>query len=325
MLARPVHREPRRHHARAKGGVLVGAERVEGLMKQNERMLVYLVTGFLAVILVVAVLFGRGGNPADAKAKLTTTQGLADILGRDAKDDAAGAGKSTADPTAGQLVGQQPLVAGKPDIAATQVEQALGASRRDRTVRFVRAKRGDSLDALVSRWCGAREPFLEEAKCLNEDLVVLRLGQEVAVPWVDDETVLAAWQTRQPQKPTVDGGNEPASAAVDPGTGGARTTFALPGERGGASPPAGYPPAGVPPPAAQAPPANSKPYTVKPGDSLWKVAERLYGRKNADRKIAEIRELNPGLSDTLRPGQTFLVPAEAEEPAPAPAKPTTGA
>lgn len=282
-------------------------------MKQNERMLVYLVTGFLAVILVVAVLFGRGGNPADAKAKLTTTQGLADILGREAKGE-AGDAKSTADPAATQLVGQPPLVAGKPDIAATQVEQALGPSRRDRTVRFVRAKSGDSLDSIVRRWCGAREPFLEEAKCLNEDLVVLRLGQEVAVPWVDDETVYAAWQTRQPQKPAVDGG-ETAPVAIDAGTGGTRPSFALPGERGGQ----------VPPPAALAPPANSKPYTVKPGDSLWKVAERLYGRKNADRKIAEIRELNPGLSDTLRPGQTFLVPAEAEEPAPAPAKPTTGA
>jgi nucleoid-associated protein YgaU len=316
MLARPVHREPRRHHARANGGVLVGAVRVEGLMKQNERMLVYLVTGFLAVILIVAVLFGRGGNPADAKAKLTTTQGLADILGRDAKGDPSGDGKAGANPAAPAPLGQ-PLVAGKPDIAATQVETALGPSRRDRTVRFVRAKSGDSLDTIVRRWCGAREPFLEEAKCLNEDLVVLRLGQEVAVPWVDDETVYAAWQARQPQKPTVESpGEAPAAAKVDPGTdAGQRPSFAQPGERGGANVPA----------PALAPPANSKPYTVKPGDSLWKVAERLYGKKNADRKIGEIRQLNPGLSDTLRPGQTFLVPVEAEEQPATPAKPTNGA
>jgi nucleoid-associated protein YgaU len=284
-------------------------------MKQNERILVYLVTGFLAVILIVAVLFGRGGDPADAKAKLTSTQGLADILGRDAKDappagDPAGKNASgLAGP--GQLVGQ-PLVAGKPDIAASQVEQTLGPSRRDRTVRFVRAKSNDSLDTLVRRWCGARDPFLDEAKSLNEDLVVLRIGQEVAVPWVDDEEVLAAWQARQPQKAALEaagtGAGEPVAAPSHAGTDPQRPSFAMPGGRNADLP-------AVP----VAAPANSKPYTVKPGDSLWKVAERLYGRKQADRRIAEIRQLNPGLSDTLRPGQTFLVPADEE---PAPAKPT---
>jgi len=294
-------------------------------MKQNERILVYLVTGFLAVILVVAVLFGRGGDPADAKAKLTSTQGLADILGRDPKDapsggtasDAAGKNASgLAGP--GQLVGQQPLVAGKPDIAATQVELALGPSRRDHTVRFVRAKSGDSLDTLVRRWCGARDPFLDEAKSLNEDLVVLRLGQEVAVPWVDDEEVLAAWQVRQPQKPALEAAGTGTEPLATPATAGAdgRPSFALPGGRNTDLP---HVPASVPASVPLAPPANSKSYTVKPGDSLWKVAERLYGRKQADRKIVEIRQLNPGLSDTLRPGQTFLVPADEE---PAPAKPT---
>ena len=49
-------------------------------MKQNERILVYLVTGFLAVILVVAVFFGRDGKAAMTPKSDDTVRGLGQIL-----------------------------------------------------------------------------------------------------------------------------------------------------------------------------------------------------------------------------------------------------
>ena len=50
-------------------------------------------------------------------------------------------------------------------------------------------------------------------------------------------------------------------------------------------------------------------YLVKQGDSLWRIAERTYGKKNADRMIGEIKKANPGLDDRLLPGQKIAMPA----------------
>lgn len=317
-------------------------------MKQNERLLVYAVTGFLAIILVVAVLFGPSGR--DAAAKVGTVD---PTVGAAGAAPTAGAGTSTPSgaPGLGEILRQKPAPAGGPavpggaanpaaggpeaggpttttvdpqvrsshaglgsvddvlpaiDSAAQQplvatqrpllvvdlLAQQLGPSRRDRTVRLVRARPGDSLETLVRRWCGARDPFLEEARSLNEDLVVLRNGQEVCVPWVDDETVLAAYEASRPKMLIPE--------AASSGTVVAPTvpSFAQPGERRGDASSA----------PATSSMANSS-YTVKDGDSLWRIADRTYGRKNAARMIGEIRKQNPGLGETLRVGQKIVLPA----------------
>ena len=50
-------------------------------------------------------------------------------------------------------------------------------------------------------------------------------------------------------------------------------------------------------------------YTVKPNDSLWKIAAKRYGDRNADRMIKEIRRLNPDLrGDLVRVDQKLVVP-----------------
>ncbi|MEO6596952.1 MAG: hypothetical protein ABIP94_19575, partial [Planctomycetota bacterium] len=127
-------------------------------MKQNERVLVYAVTGFLAVILVIAVVFGRepGGGAADAtKREGDKVPGLSQILdgGGPAAPSAKEAGRPASLsglPTPGQVTPEQPLVAAtKTMLAADIVAQELGPNRRDRTVRFVRARPGDSLESLV--------------------------------------------------------------------------------------------------------------------------------------------------------------------------------
>lgn len=293
-------------------------------MKQNERLLVYAVTGFLALILVVAVLFSRepDKNPQAKK----PTQGLADILGEDtkvaaddktAKEKAALDGNKTGLPSPNEL-SPSPLAASapKPMLAADLVAQQLGVSRRDRTVRFVRAKQNDSLDVIVRRWCGARDPYLAEAKSLNEDLVVLRVGQEVAVPWVDDEVLLAAIEATKPKTllaqdavaggpnpttgtPTNASGTQPASApAASPS---ASPEFRQPGGNAGNGTSGGKTPAL----------AAGTSYTVRDKDSLWKIAERTYGKKNAPRMVQAIKDANPGLGDDLKVGQKINLPASS--------------
>lgn len=292
-------------------------------MKQNERLLVYAVTGFLALILVVAVLFSREpGKDGQTPGK---SQGLDEILkkdhaakdgGRVADDDKTGKEKAGIDgnhtglPSPNEMSAQQPLVAGapKPMLAADLVAQSLGLSRRDRNVRFVRAKPNDSLEGLVRRWCGARDPYLAETMSLNEELKVLRVGQEVAVPWVEDEVLVAAIEAQKPKtlmpQDAVAGGVAPATGTPMPaaakggnGASGAQPSFAQPGALGSDVTTTRTPALGA-----------GTSYTVKEKDSLWRIAERTYGRKHAERMIQAIKDANPGLTETVRPGQRIVLP-----------------
>lgn len=307
-------------------------------MKQNERLLVYAVTGFLALILLVAVVFGRAPENKSAVKTGGTVQELKEVVpSLGAANPSAGnanpapvgntagmaqpAGNSGL-PAPGHLVPEQPLMAqAKPMVAADLVAQSLGLSRRDRNVRFVRAKSGDSLDTLVRRWCGARDPFLAEAQSLNEDLVVLRVGQEVALPWVDDEVLAAGLEQQKPKTAVVDDMVDVARLAAEANArrngGGPAAAMSSPagGSLTGGSLPSGNTPAalvgnGV---ASSAATVATTTYVVKNGDALWRIAERTYGRKNADRMIGEIKAVNPGLSaESLREGQKILLPkAEA--------------
>ncbi len=304
-------------------------------MKQNERLLVYAVTGFLAIILLVAVLFGPSGRDAAAKGDSGTkgtigsagpvdgVPGLGDLLGGGPsngspsnkgadKTDPTKVAKDAPPPTSlpaslpangptqlpGQIAPQQPLVANeRPLVAMDLVAQKVGAYRRDRTVRLVRARAGDSWDTLVRRWCGARDPFLEEAKSLNEDVNVLRVGQEVCVPWVDDEVVLAAFEASQPKTLVPTG---PDRSATSTGADAANPTVAKPSF--------------AEPGAARSDTKEARTvgatteYVVKSGDALWKIAERTYGKQNAKRMVAEIQSANPGLGETLRVGQKIVLP-----------------
>lgn len=302
-------------------------------MKQNERLLVYAVTGFLAVILVIAVLFGPSGREAVGAVKpgadaTPPARGLGDLLAQKADPAKAPAVEPTAPkagdaangaaqlPAPGEVTKQQPLVALDPAaVAADLLAQQLGQSQRDRSVRLVRARAGDSLETLVRRWCGSRDGYLEEAKALNEELTVLQVGQEVCVPWVDDQLVLAALEASKPKTLMTDAPPTPAPGAGVgvPAIGSLQSVLGgkpVSGTTTGAEAKPTFAEPGRPAADAAAKPRGSSQYTIKNGDVLWKIADRTYGRQNAARMVREILAANPGLSaDRLKVGQKIVLPA----------------
>jgi LysM repeat protein len=312
-------------------------------MKQNERLLVYAVTCFLAVILVFAVVFGNDSKAAtngENGGNGSAVRDLGAILdeGRSqaadpAKPTGSEAGRTESDGAAqpGPGSGEAPLHAKSPALVAAElVAQQLGPSRRDYSVRYVMPRAGDTLETLVQRWCGSRE-FLEKARRLNEDLRVVQLGKEVGLPWVDDAALLEIHAARQGerlaprQQPVVD-----ETAVVTPPAG-PRSRFdellrQVPQQPVNQTPvtqtPANQGPVnqgtaiqaaiGT---ATDASATRAKDelaaatrYEVKSGDSWWRIADRTYGRKNADKMVKEMQRTNPGAGDVLKVGQVLLLP-----------------
>ncbi|MFK7742908.1 MAG: LysM peptidoglycan-binding domain-containing protein [Planctomycetota bacterium] len=324
-------------------------------MKQNERLLVYAVTGFLALILIIAVVFGSepanaggsgaagaggtgavgtgaGGNAANAGGG-NQPRGLDELLGRYGVDSDGGnspaSSKTTRLPSPNALdprsedrsVTEQPLRAKLPVADAVLVERTLGQSRRERMVRWVPVRRGDSWTSLVLRWCGKSAGFIDEARQLNEETSQLREGSEVMVPWVDDEKlagrIRAERERTQPRTLMPNAGAPNAGVSVagptptnlSAGPAGASAGsslsspgFEMPGRSaaGPAQPAAGQPAAVV----------GGSEYTVAGGDSLWRIAARKYGAGQADRMVRAMKQLNPGLTEKIKVGQKIQLPAQ---------------
>ena len=309
-------------------------------MKQNEKILVYAVTGFLVVILLIAIVFGKDGprveEPQGGSSPLVRS--LEDVLkdrAGDRAEEVVASGDSNSNPISdGELgdgldEGGAPLAGSAtladasaedtdsstspvalvamapplPPTAASVVTEKLGLSRREHDYRIVRARSGDSLGVLVQTWCGSNEPYFDEARSLNEELTVLQVGQEVVLPWVDDEVILAAYERRRNAAPTV-GVDATAANAVWP------TPAASPAASPASSAPASSAPASSAPISSAPVAAPGRKYKVQPGDSLWKIAERLVGRRSVPSYLEKVRNLNPGLDvDRLKVGQVLLLPS----------------
>ncbi len=281
-------------------------------MKQSEKILVYSVTGFLVAILGIAVLFGKDptrtvpGANAGSNASNTDVNGLSALL---AEAD-ANANKPAPQPIAAVTpppVAPEPIVQPlaipapipvPPPSAADELRSSLGYSRIEQKFRVVRAKSGDTLGKLVQNWCGSTDPYLEMARGLNEEMSVLQAGQEVWLPLVDDDAVLAAWQARNPKKV------EPAPA---PETSGAASGAAL--ANASVLIPSAIPAA----PAGEtaAPAIASRTYKIKKGEYIDRLAEREAGKEGMRAFKKQVEQLNPGINlDRVREGQTIKIPAK---------------
>lgn len=276
-------------------------------MKQNEKILVYAVTGFLAVILGVAILFGKDSTRRlpDVRTDVGEATSLEALLDRRAADTktetpvATDATKPAVDPMT------QPLVANvqiAPPTPAALVTEKLGLSRQENGYRIVRAARGDTLGDLVRKWCGSLD-MLEDAQGLNETMQTLRVGQDVVLPWVEDDVILAAYDKR-----TAASAPQVAMTPVQTPTAGVAEASAsrdATANNVGAVIPAAAPGAG------QANTAAARTYKIVAKDSLWKIAEREVGKGKAYAYVEKILDANPNLdAERLREGQAITLPAK---------------
>lgn len=307
-------------------------------MKQNEKILVYTVTGFLAVILGVAILFSKDSSRRLPEVQRDSAQGgsiqgpsLEDVLNRRAGDVGKGEAVDPNEPVGvpggspvAPVAGDQPLVANvqlAPPTPAALVTEKLGLSREEHGFRVVRAARGDTLGLLVQKWCGNLDR-LEEARGLNETLETLQVGQPVVLPFVEDEVILAAFEKRTASSVPVSGvGSAPVFAPAP--TPGDRTAQNGNAQNGGAVEASGASALdGVPAPAVA--PANrsnaieavgtagaTRTHKIRKGESLWKIAEREVGKSKAPAFLESVRAINPGLDvDRLREGQVIALPTK---------------
>lgn len=276
-------------------------------MKQNEKILVYAVTGFLAVILGVAILFSKDSTRSlpDVRTDVGEAPSLEALLDRKAAE------QPKAEPVVEQPKAEaasQPLVANvqlAPPTAAAIVTEKLGLSRMENGYRIVRANRGDTLGDLVRKWCGSLDQ-LPDAQGLNETLQTLRVGQDVVLPWVDDEVILAAYDKR-----TAASAPTPELAIVPSTTPSASGVAAEASASKGAAATDGVP-APAPVTNGGTPAATgARTYKIVAKDSLWKIAEREVGKGKAYAYVEKILDANPNLdAERLREGQTITLPAK---------------
>jgi LysM repeat protein len=262
-------------------------------MKQNEKILVYVVTGFLFVILAVAVIFGRdgAGKPVEKQTGGPAQPGAAsfeEVLNNAKLLNAQPAVPETNLATNVQL---------GPPSPAEEVATVLGTSRHERDCRVVTARIGDSLGGLVQRWCGSADA-LPQAERMNEESQVLHAGQDVFLPWVDDGEVLAAFRARPAKTEPASGGNVAAHDASTKGSGkGAGKGTAAPAVNHG---------------KAEQPADGVHTYVIKAGDKLWQIAEKEVGKAKAHAFLQRVRELNPELDvDHLKVAQSIKLPGRS--------------
>jgi len=287
-------------------------------MKQNEKILVYAVTGFLAVILGVAILFGKDSTRRlpDVRTDVAETPSLEALLDRRAAenkavDASASGGTQTEQPKVENPA--QPLVANvqlAPPTPAALVTEKLGLSRQENGYRIVRAARGDTLGDLVRKWCGSLD-LLADAQGLNETMQTLQVGQTVVLPWVEDDVILAAYDKRTaaaaPQPTPAFAPAPSTTPSVVPADASATKTGAVTQPEGSAAV-AGVPAATPAPGATQ---TGARTYKITAKDSLWKIAEREVGKAKAYAYVEKILDANPNLdAERLRLGQTITLPAK---------------
>lgn len=266
-------------------------------MKRNEKILVYAVTGFLAVVLAIAVFFGNDKLPGrqpknlgDLMAAASDTNAKsgaagAGEIGRSGAEAAGRAGEGGATPSSAvenasgtqesEGAGQFVLDASsrRPELSAEdRLTMLIGSSTVvDRQWRRVVVAQGDSISTIAQKWCGTTART-GDIRRLNEGVSdrSLQPGDRLLLPYVDAETLIEAHDAR-------------VAAAATRGSAG---------------------------PAPVGPTVAGANYTVVAGDSAWRIAEKFVSRNQAPRFIEELKRLNPQIEniDRLSAGDQLRLP-----------------
>ena len=275
-------------------------------MKRSETVLVYGVTGLLLVILGIAVIFGN--DPTANAAELTAGVGSDPTVLIDDLDDPNGVDPAideeevpVDDPAATDPEPEpepEPEVVSplsmEPGVPHRTVNDVLGESKivnqyGINAYRLVEARPNESFKTLVEKWTGDSNSHLDLARALNEELdpTALRSGQEVVLPLVEDDVLLAAWQKRMDSRTA-----RHAADLARPRTSGNRATVPASNPR-----------------TTPTPLRGTRNYVVKKGESLWKIAANEVGAAEAQKYINEIVALNNLLNpDRIGAGTKLLLP-----------------
>lgn len=274
-------------------------------MKRSESMLVYAVTAVLAVILVVAVVFGNEGEAADREAAggMLVGGSLADVLGGDPESPRAAKtpGGGPVDPQVVEVAGGE---AGGEVLPGPGSATPVGPLRSTAEVpslvsllgpfsalnqldgaryRVVVVQPGDTFSELVERWTGDLKRQ-DEVLALNEwvDPKALRAGEELIFPWVEDADLLLAYDQRRARRPAND--PVPDLPAVD---------------RGGLLG------------AADRQPGAGALHVLSKGETLWGLAAAKVGPGAATAYVDAILRANPSIRDAgaIRAGEKIVLPA----------------
>ncbi len=293
-------------------------------MKSNEKILVYAVAGFLAVILVIAVLYGNDDlNPdledkqqvaatdpmdsmrdyLDGGGTANPTQDTGPAAG-EPNDSTANAGgpASTVEPVVGSdnegPSQAKPELGGRPADAVLDANPAYaGVANSGSAGSFPLSMRAEPVRTPADR---IEEMFGASQKVKSFRIVTVKRGEtlsDLVSRWCGSLDRLAEAE-RLNEGGALYAGDQVYLPWVEP--------TSLLAVHAASAPVTAVSDGGAPAPVT----ATAAVYQVVDGDNLWRIAEkRGVAMKDTPGWVKQVKELNPGVGDVLKIGASIQLPS----------------